>query len=395
MSFTTEAFTLLGVGIAFIILRWIVRINAVGFRGLQADDFLMVLVVLSYSIETIQGYNVGALAHGLANNTMSDVERTLLDPNSDEYRWRVEGSKTQVRSWSAYACVLWCLKAAMCTVYMRLTDGLDGYRTRIYVGYFLIFITWVTVICCILFACRPFEKNWQINPNPGNVCQPAVSKVNLFTMVTLNGGTDLYLLIIPMPMLWAARMPLRRKLALTAVFSGGIFVTMAGVWRCVLILKHPIRGAEESGSWACRESFVAIITTNFPIVFPPLQRMILNTWEAYSPKRSGVHQPDPVRLEDHPPSDNGYLRRRTDTILKTLSSCPVRRDSVFDGSTDNLNQQHRIRRDIEVRIFQEIRLDDETERRLGTSLGPNLPENASSELDLSRSREQTQYYWIK
>lgn len=56
-------------------------------------------------------------------------------------------------------------------------------------------------------------------------------------MVTLNGGTDLYLLIIPMPMLWAARMPLRRKLALTAVFSGGIFVTMAGVWRCVLILK--------------------------------------------------------------------------------------------------------------------------------------------------------------
>lgn len=47
MSFTTEAFTLLGVGIACIVLRWIVRINAVGFRGLQADDFLMILVVVS------------------------------------------------------------------------------------------------------------------------------------------------------------------------------------------------------------------------------------------------------------------------------------------------------------------------------------------------------------
>jgi hypothetical protein len=46
-SFTTEAFTLLSIGLTIIGLRWYVRISAVGFRGLQADDYLMVLVVVS------------------------------------------------------------------------------------------------------------------------------------------------------------------------------------------------------------------------------------------------------------------------------------------------------------------------------------------------------------
>jgi hypothetical protein len=46
-NFTTEAFTLLGIGLAIIGLRWYVRISAVGIRGLQPDDYLMVLVVVN------------------------------------------------------------------------------------------------------------------------------------------------------------------------------------------------------------------------------------------------------------------------------------------------------------------------------------------------------------
>ncbi len=40
-SFTTEAFTLLGVGIAIIILRVIARVIAVGIKRFQFDDYLM------------------------------------------------------------------------------------------------------------------------------------------------------------------------------------------------------------------------------------------------------------------------------------------------------------------------------------------------------------------
>ena len=46
-SFTTEAFTLLGVGIAVIALRIVARATAVGIRGFQFDDYLMCVAAVS------------------------------------------------------------------------------------------------------------------------------------------------------------------------------------------------------------------------------------------------------------------------------------------------------------------------------------------------------------
>lgn len=46
-SFTTEAFTLLGVGIAVIALRIFARANAVGIKAFQFDDYLMCVAAVS------------------------------------------------------------------------------------------------------------------------------------------------------------------------------------------------------------------------------------------------------------------------------------------------------------------------------------------------------------
>jgi hypothetical protein len=40
-AFTTEAFTLLGVGVSIVALRLVARTKLVGLRGLQLDDYLM------------------------------------------------------------------------------------------------------------------------------------------------------------------------------------------------------------------------------------------------------------------------------------------------------------------------------------------------------------------
>jgi hypothetical protein len=67
-------------------------------------------------------------------------------------------------------------------------------------------------------------------------CQPAISNIDIFVTVVLNAATDLYLLSIPVPMLWSARLPMPKKIGLITLFSGGIFVTAAGILRCVLIV---------------------------------------------------------------------------------------------------------------------------------------------------------------
>jgi hypothetical protein len=79
---------LLGVGLSIIGLRLYVRISQAGLKRLHADDYLMVVAAVTYSIETYLAYSVGAFWKGLANNGMTDAQRRLLDPNSEEYRLR-------------------------------------------------------------------------------------------------------------------------------------------------------------------------------------------------------------------------------------------------------------------------------------------------------------------
>lgn len=129
------------------------------------------------------------------------------------------------------------LKACMCFFYRRLTKGLEGFSVKINIGIGLVISTWLAVLLGILFGCGlPFEKNWQIYPEPTNFCQPAVSQIDIFMTVVLNVLTDFYIMSIPLPLLWKARVSGFKKVAMLFCFSGGLFVTTAGILRCVLIV---------------------------------------------------------------------------------------------------------------------------------------------------------------
>ena len=74
-----------------------------------------------YGLETGAAYSVGAIYHGLANNSMTDEQRQTLSPESAEYQLRVGGSKLQLMGWSSYTLLLWLLKLCMNIFYTRLT----------------------------------------------------------------------------------------------------------------------------------------------------------------------------------------------------------------------------------------------------------------------------------
>lgn len=271
-SFTNEAFTLLSLAIVVIILRIVARIMTVGLHNFQLDDYLMPLAGVVYGLETGAAYCVGAWWKGLANNHMTDDQRAALSPDSEEFRLRVGGSKTQVLGWSLYTTLLWLLKACMAIFYSRLTAGLINMHIRVRVAYGAIGVTYLIVILSILFGCHPMHKNWQIYPNPGLRCQPAIAPLDVYMTVTLNVATDIYLITIPTPMLFKARLPWREKLELFILFSGGIFVMAAGILRCVLIVTAGAYGASQAGSWACRETFVAVVIGNAPMIYPLFRR---------------------------------------------------------------------------------------------------------------------------
>ncbi|KAJ5973187.1 hypothetical protein N7481_010397 [Penicillium waksmanii] len=307
-DFNTEAFTLLAVAIVVIGLRTTARWVMVGPRNFQADDYLMLLACVVYGLETGAAYMVGAWFMGLANNSMTDEQRRTLSHSSEEYRLRVGGSKVQVTGWSLYTLLLWLLKTCMAIFYSRLTAGLINMRVRIHVAYGLIAATYIATICSIIFGCFPLHKNWQIYPNPGNHCQPAVSKIDIYVTVVLNVATDIYLISIPAPMLFKARLRWREKLELLVLFSGGLFVMMAGILRCVLILTAGANGAQQAGSWACRETFVAVIIGNMPMIYP-LVRRVARRAGLFITTRSGS-QSYPAYPLSEGENTTGYSKRK-------------------------------------------------------------------------------------
>ncbi|ELQ36377.1 hypothetical protein OOU_Y34scaffold00665g1, partial [Pyricularia oryzae Y34] len=103
-------------------------------------------------------------------------------------------------------------------------------------------------------------------------CHPAVSPAIVWTFLAMNVSTDLYLISIPMPLLFTANVTWRKRVALVSVFCCGLFVTAAAILRVILIVSDSKNGAFLAGSWAVRETFVAVITTNMPMLFPLFRR---------------------------------------------------------------------------------------------------------------------------
>ncbi|KAB8235699.1 uncharacterized protein BDW43DRAFT_25348 [Aspergillus alliaceus] len=263
-----ESWTLYAFGVAATLLRTYSRWSAVGFKHLRADDYLVWVAIAFYTAQTALAYSVGNVAHGLANNGMTDAQRATLSVNNQEYRERVIGSKIQVAGWTTYSALIWSLKLSMLAFYIRLTDGLGRrYRIPVYVGFFLVIGTFIASVVTIFAACRPFHKYWQINPDPGNVCQAAISKPIVWVSFAANVSTDLYLITIPIPLLWNTKLRLLKKLASTFVLSSGVFVLVCATLKSIFVLVDPQNGAALSGEWGTRETFVAVITTNLPMIF--------------------------------------------------------------------------------------------------------------------------------
>ncbi|KAI0383381.1 hypothetical protein F5Y04DRAFT_33724 [Hypomontagnella monticulosa] len=289
--FNVELWTLYAFGVLITALRTYSRIMSVGFRRLWADDYLVWLAVVIYSAQSTLAFWAVNYAQGMANNAMTDEQRAALSPDSAEYEARVLGSKIQVVGWTTYVFLIGTLKMALLVFYIRLTEGLSrNYRIRVWAGFALVGVTIVASALTIYTSCLPFEKFWQINPNPGSLCQAADSPAIVWVTFSSSVVTDIYLILIPLPMLWGTSLKLVKKILSTVVLGAGIFVLVCSMLKTIFVFTDPLNGAQLAGEWGTREAFVSVVTTNLPMIFP-----LLKTWlkplfgSAFSSNRTPYH----------------------------------------------------------------------------------------------------------
>ncbi|KAK1579306.1 uncharacterized protein LY79DRAFT_564522 [Colletotrichum navitas] len=298
-KFISEVWGLQGTAYLVVGLRYYSRASTLGWRHFAWDDAMMAIAILVYTAESVAAYFVVAYWKGLANNGLTDEQRAAVVPGSEEWQLRVNGSKTHVIGLLLYTTLLWLLKGCWVAYYTRLTEGVRHTNRLIFGAMIIMPVTYISCLSVAFFKCIPFDHQWQIYPSPGNRCMPAISSIQTIFVMTMNTITDFYLMAIPLPMVWKSHLPWRKKLALTLMFSGGFLEMAFGILRCVSILTVGDTDPAQSGYWSVRESFVSVVLTNMPMVYPLFKKFIDKSI-ASTNKKSTLGDSNRYRLGSYP-----------------------------------------------------------------------------------------------
>ncbi|KXJ96547.1 hypothetical protein Micbo1qcDRAFT_229415 [Microdochium bolleyi] len=266
-----EPLILFSIGVGIIALRTYSRVRVVGWRNLETDDYLMFMVALFYATGTALAYVTATYWQGLNNGGMTPGERALLRPESDEYQWRVNGSKAYLAIWVSFSLVLWLQKIAMLAFFVRLTSRLGDYTKRIRFGFVFVAISYMAIVLCFFLDCLPIERTWQIYPYPGNSCVPS-DVSTLSVVLAFNVTTDAYILAIPLPIFWMAHIKLWKKLGLMVLISGNVFIIAIAIVRVCLIVGDPLHGSRQASPWTHRVMFASVVSTNAPLLAPLVRK---------------------------------------------------------------------------------------------------------------------------
>jgi hypothetical protein len=150
--------------------------------------------------------------------------------------------------------------------------------------------------------CRPFTQYWAITPT-STQCSAATN--HLITNLVLNLSSDLFIICIPMPLLFKVQLPRANKIILIGIFMIGAFNVRAllhHLHQKQLLTHHQIVAAVlnkyysfthpfglEWTQWYLREAYTAMLCANLPLTYPLIQKLFkLKNWSNHS--QNGRHR---------------------------------------------------------------------------------------------------------
>ncbi|GLI81175.1 hypothetical protein PoHVEF18_009547 [Penicillium ochrochloron] len=348
-QFERETWTLYSVGVFGAVLRFVARIRRLGIRNLQVDDYLMMFALVWYTILSVA---LNSVATGGGSNLMSDEDIKNLTPQTHAERER--GSKWVFVSEHAFILCIWSLKACMLVIYSRITEGL---KQRKWINYIAIYVAigFVATELSLFLICRPITNYWAV-PTP-------------------DYQSDVFMLLVAIPMLVQVRVPMKQKLILLLLFGMGIFVIVAAVLNKVYCLV-PALISYVYMNWYFREATVAILVTNLPLVWSLLRDVFpaLKSWTGGSKKGTDRYKSGPwTSKNSRPYGPHSQLRsgdfdmndiQHNATVIPQKSNAAVSDVSLGGSDERDLSSDDgsaralRIRQDITVTVQHDSRPAD-------------------------------------
>jgi hypothetical protein len=165
---------------------------------------------------------VATLAPEEASLRPSRTSRLRSDP------WLIARLRQNFFVLEVFSCVVYLnLKLAFLVTYRRIFAPAAVYKWAINAGIVVVTLFYVGSFFWLIFKCQPIAKSW--NPFLEGTCADEFvpgGETGIFNVIS-----DVYILLLPIPMIWKLQTDVKRKVQLLTVFSVGLFATITSIIR--------------------------------------------------------------------------------------------------------------------------------------------------------------------
>ncbi|KAF7506028.1 hypothetical protein GJ744_012275 [Endocarpon pusillum] len=259
----SQAATVLGTGISFgvvsltfLVLR--ISTNITVTKKLGIDDYLCVLAWML----TTGYFGISAGLRRLLRHSY-DIPLTWLD---------AAALRLYFASNFVLGPTVWASKAAILTLYLRLFGPKRWLRYASYIALIVLtLVYWSSPIIAGLFCAPRAGKPWDgeviIRCTDARVLGPIYGSVGL--------AADIFLLILPLPIIFRLNLARGRKIALAAVFMMGIFAVIASI--VALIYRVQIYGSDDP-TWNAANTYAGVIVEAYMTIIVSCAPAMSSLW---------------------------------------------------------------------------------------------------------------------
>ncbi|KAF2468320.1 uncharacterized protein BDR25DRAFT_202666, partial [Lindgomyces ingoldianus] len=226
-------------------------------RALRADDYLVVFATIN--MLALEGCTFWAIHNGLGYHATELTLREL----SIQFKLEFAGNVTWTLS--TVGCKLAVLK-----LYLVIFQGPKFKR-----------VIWVVMAGCVVYAivlipifiaaCNPVRASWDPLLHEEK-CWPWM--YHSLAALSLNVLLDVTIVAMPLPVVWKIKMPMRKKVGVSAMFSLGLSIVAIMLWRLGTTVQALHKPADFSydlyivALQSLLELWLGLIATNFPTIAP-------------------------------------------------------------------------------------------------------------------------------
>lgn len=154
-----------------------------------------------------------------------------LHKDDQELSWLTPGLKLVLAIEIVYYIIVYLIKVSILLFYLRLGRQNHNFFRYSTLGTIVLLSVFLAVCLVVVFVqCIPLEKYWDpIGLGSRGTCID--STAFFYSTSAFNIATDVWILVLPVKLVWGVHRPTREKAGLVGVFAMGVFACIASCIR--------------------------------------------------------------------------------------------------------------------------------------------------------------------